>query len=73
MQANSKILNVLINGESKTIPQNISILELLKTYKINMDRVVIEINKKILKKEDFQSTCLAENDRIEIVTFVGGG
>ena len=75
MKTNSKSSNVLIkiNGEDKLIPQNISILELLEIYKINKDRVVIELNKKILKKEEIKSTLLKGNESLEIVTFVGGG
>ena len=69
---NSNIL-VKINGEDKFVPQNISIVNLLDLYKINKDRVVIELNKKILKKELFDSTFLSENNQLEIVTFVGGG
>ena len=67
---NSNIL-IKVNGEAKTIPQ-ITILSLLEEYKIKSDRVVIELNKKILKKEDF-NYALKENDELEIVTFVGGG
>ena len=75
MKTNSKNSNVLIkiNGENKLIPHQCSILELLEDYKINKDRVVIELNKAILKKEQFEQISLAENDRLEIITFVGGG
>lgn len=75
MQTSSKNSNVLIkvNGDAKSIPQNISILELLETFKINKDRVVIELNKEIIKKDKLYSTFLKENDEIEAVTFVGGG
>ena len=75
MKTDSKISSVLIkvNGEVKSIPQNISILKLLEDYKINKDRVVIELNKDILKKKDFESITLKEKDELEIVTFVGGG
>ena len=69
---NSSIL-IKINGEDKSIPQNISILNLIELLKINKDRVVIELNKNILRKELFNSTLLSENDKLEIVTFVGGG
>ena len=73
METSCKNSNVLIkvNGEAKTIPQ-ITILSLLEEYKIKSDRVVIELNKKILKKEDFNYV-IKENDELEIVTFVGGG
>ncbi len=75
MKTNSKDSSILIkvNGENKVIPQGISILKLLESLQINKDRVVIEINKQILKKEVFDSTNLSENDQLEIVTFVGGG
>ncbi|MBI2995973.1 MAG: sulfur carrier protein ThiS [Candidatus Melainabacteria bacterium] len=62
-----------INGEVKLVPQNISILNLLKLYKINPERVVIELNKVVLKKEYYENTKLKENDELEIITFVGGG
>ena len=73
MKTDSKNVNVLINGESKAIPHNCSILKLLELYKISKDRVVIELNQNILKKEEFDLTNLKENDKLEIVTFVGGG
>ena len=69
---NSSIL-IKVNGEDKSVPQNISILKLMELFKINKDRVVIELNKTILRKELFNSTLLSENDQLEIVTFVGGG
>lgn len=67
--------NVLlkINGENKSVPQGISILKLLEIYKLNKDRVVIELNKKILIKQSYENITLKENDELEIVTFVGGG
>ena len=75
MKTDSRTSNILIkiNGENKTVPLNTSILKLLESLKINKDRVVIEMNKKILKKEVFDSTMLSENDHLEVVTFVGGG
>ena len=69
---NSSIL-IKVNGEDKSVPQGASILKLIELFKINKDRVVIELNKKILKKDLFDSTLLSENDQLEIVTFVGGG
>ena len=75
MQISSKDLRFLIkvNGETKLIPCSFSILNLLERYQINKDRVVIELNKKILTKEEFVSTILKENDELELITFVGGG
>ncbi len=64
---------VKINGEDKLIPQNISILKLIEMYKLTKDRVVIEVNKNILKKDQYETTNIKSNDEVEIVTFVGGG
>ena len=75
MKTDSKSSSILIkvNGEDKVIPQNISILKLIESFKINKDRVVIELNNRILKEDLFDLTLLSENDQLEIVTFVGGG
>ena len=75
METNCKSSSILIkvNGENKFIPYNSSILNLLESCKIKQDRVVIELNRKILKKEDFPHALLKTNDEVEIVTFVGGG
>lgn len=71
--SNSKSVLVKINGEIRLIAQSASILNLLEIFKINKDRVVIELNKEILIKDKFESTIIKENDELEIVTFVGGG
>ena len=75
MKTDSKTSSILIkiNGEDKSIPQNSSILKLIELLKVNKDRVVIELNKNIVKKDQFDSILLSENDQLEIVTFVGGG
>lgn len=77
MNTDSKNINglsvlVKINGEDKLIPQSTTILKLLEIYKINKDRVVIELNKKILKKDQY-NILIKKTDVIELVTFVGGG
>ncbi len=71
--SNSSNILIIINGDEKFIPEDISILELLDIYKINKDRVVIELNKNIIGKNDFEETLLRDKDLLEIVTFVGGG
>ena len=75
IKTDSKKLNMLIsvNGENKFIPQGISILKLLESLKINSKRVVIELNNEIIKQSDFEKVILQEKDKLEIVTFVGGG
>ncbi|MBN2797190.1 MAG: sulfur carrier protein ThiS [Clostridia bacterium] len=52
---------------------NKTILELLIVNGINAKVVVVEVNGNIIKKNDFDSFILNENDCVEVVSFVGGG
>ena len=72
-RSNDSNILIIINGDEKFIPEDISILGLLDIYKINKDRVVIELNKNIVSKSDYKKIILRNKDLLEIVTFVGGG
>ena len=64
---------IQINGKKVAIKQNFSILEMLKKYKINRTKVAIELNGKILPQNQYNKKKLYNNDKIEIVQFIGGG
>ncbi len=64
---------LLINGRKTTFKKDTSIFELLKKYNINTNKVAIELNGKILAKNHFKKRILKDNDRVEIVQFIGGG
>ena len=51
---------------------NYSIFDLLKKYKLSNKKVAIEHNGAIIPKENFKKN-LKNNDRVEIVHFIGGG
>ena len=55
------------------MPQACTVVQLLGQLEIDNRHVAIELNREILPHEDHPSRCLAENDDLEIVTFVGGG
>lgn len=65
-------MQIIINGESRNLQQQ-SVLQLLATLAIDPKRVAVELNMEILPKADYESTLVADGDRIEIVHFVGGG
>jgi len=68
------IVNIIINGKSETIEKIISIEELLKEKKIERpETVVVEINDEVLKRALYTTTLIHENDRIEMIYFMGGG
>ena len=48
-------------------------LDLVKNLKIPMKKVAIEVNQEIINKKNISKIILKENDKIEIVHFIGGG
>ncbi|GAA0479624.1 hypothetical protein GCM10008986_00070 [Salinibacillus aidingensis] len=66
-------MQLLINGDYMEIPSEIdSVSSLLSYLKLDDKVVVVELNGKILEKEN-QSQSLSDGDKLELVHFVGGG
>jgi sulfur carrier protein len=65
-------LEIIVNGESRTIPP-LSVLDYLRSLEIDPSRVAVELNRDILPKGEYASTLLNQGDQLEIVHFVGGG
>lgn len=66
-------MDILVNGERRTVGEGATVLSLLLDLSLPESRVAVERNRSLVRKAEFGSTPLAEGDRIEIVTFVGGG
>lgn len=66
-------MEVKINGKSQNISEDITLSELIAQKGLNFQRIVIEHNLKIIKKEDLARVKIKEKDNIEIVSFLGGG
>ena len=64
---------IQLNGKKITIKPNISVFDLLKKYKLINKKIAIEYNGKILQKNSFKKKLLNNNDKLEIVHFIGGG
>lgn len=62
-------MNIKLNGKVKTVPEDISLDELINGLKLGNRKVVVVLNEKIEKK----NPKLEDGDRVEIITFVGGG
>ncbi|SHK00470.1 sulfur carrier protein [Anaerobranca californiensis DSM 14826] len=52
---------------------SITIDQLLKNLNLKEDVVVVEVNHEIVDKRQFSSKIINEGDKVEIVSFVGGG
>ncbi len=66
-------MQLVINGEARTVPDPRSVEELLRHLALDPRAVVVELNRVIIRRPAIASTTLAENDNVEIVHFVGGG
>lgn len=64
---------ITINGEEKEGREGISITEMLEKEEFDKSRIAIEINGEIISKKDYNETLLHTGDKIEVVSFVGGG
>ena len=65
-------MRVMINGESRELSEGTTLHALLIESKLTADKVAIELNRRLLRSEKYDTT-LSEGDTVEIVTFVGGG
>jgi sulfur carrier protein len=72
MKKNNKI-KIKINGKLSTIDKNISLQKYINTIKIPIKKVAIELNHQIVDKNSLNKIKLKNNDKIEIVHFIGGG
>ena len=64
---------IQLNGRIIKIRAKSSIFDLLKKYKLNNKKVAIEYNGNIIQKTKFKKQILKNNDKLEIVHFIGGG
>ena len=66
-------VQIIINGESKEFAEPMSVADLLASLDLSPLKVAVELNLAIVSKSAYGDTKIADNDRIEIVQFVGGG
>jgi thiamine biosynthesis protein ThiS len=67
-------VKLIINGEDRTFAEPVETLaNLLAQLDVSAARTAIELNGAVIKQNQFTATALRDADRIEIVSFVGGG
>ncbi len=64
---------IKINGKQENLKGKTTLLELIKDKKLNSAVIAVEYNQKIIPKEEFDKIILKDKDKLEILTFVGGG
>ena len=66
-------MQVYVNGELKELSGTPSLTELVTQLELPAARIAIELNRQVVRRSEWGSTMLQDEDRIEIVHFVGGG
>lgn len=66
-------MEIQVNGESRDVPDKTTLTALLHALNIGMDRVAVEVNLEIVEPQEFDKRELQYGDRVEILSFIGGG
>jgi len=66
-------MEIVLNGARRQVPDNLSLEELLHHLNLKSERVAVERNREIVKREQWALVRVQGGDELEIVHFVGGG
>lgn len=66
-------MQVVVNGEYREIDAGETVSGLLKSLQIEPERVAVELDRRIVKRAQWEETLLRDGAQLEIVQFVGGG
>lgn len=69
----SSSIDVVINGKARTVAVGTTVLGLLGELGLGDKRVAVERNLEVVPRALHATTTLTDGDRLEVVTFVGGG
>ncbi len=64
---------IQLNGKKINIKRNFTVSDLLKKYKLDNKKIAVELNGAIISKTNYKIKYLKNNDKLEIVYFIGGG
>jgi sulfur carrier protein len=66
-------IDVVINGQSRSVNTGTTVAQLISELGLGDRRVAVERNRTVVPRAEHATTVLSEGDRLEVVTFVGGG
>jgi len=72
MRSETQPMRIKINGKDEEVKEG-TILELLRTKKIEPNMVTVELNSKILDRKEYETARIQEGAVIEFLYFMGGG
>ena len=66
-------MKLIVNGNEEILLQTLTLQELIEMKGWTPDTIVAELNLEIISKKSWADIVLADNDRLEILSFIGGG
>lgn len=66
-------MKCIINGDEFNFEQDLPVTEVLSSLELDQERIIVEFNGSLIKKENFNETIVRELDQLELLEFVGGG
>ncbi|HEY5948304.1 MAG TPA: sulfur carrier protein ThiS [Kofleriaceae bacterium] len=73
LPASETAFEVVVNGHPRTVLQGTTVAALIAELGLADRRVAVERNREVVPRAEHANTVLAAGDRLELVTFVGGG
>ncbi|HLY10512.1 MAG TPA: sulfur carrier protein ThiS [Planctomycetota bacterium] len=66
-------MTLTVNGEPKTVADGLTLAQFVRELGLERNPIAVELNRQVVPRDRHGDTRLADGDRLEIVTLVGGG
>jgi sulfur carrier protein len=66
-------MRLIVNGEEKVFDENMSLKQIIENLKIEDKVMAAAVNMEVIKKDEWDKFIPKENDKLELLQFVGGG
>ena len=73
LRENLNRMKITVNGEIRELENEVKLNRLLELFSLPSQRIAVELNREVVRKKDWQDIVVKDEDKIEIVHFVGGG
>lgn len=66
-------MQLIVNGKPEEMDDRSTVADLVRRFELTPPRVAVEVNEELVPRAQYAAAALSAGDRVEIVTFVGGG
>ena len=66
-------MRIQLNGQPRDLEQPKTVEDLVREIGLEASPCAVEVNARLVRRADRASVSLADGDRVEVVTLVGGG